>query len=723
MRHIHLMHILHLMRVRLFSKYTILPTVCLAIVGFVFFTSSPHPLWGIIGTIADIGLLLLAAGVLIEKKWCSKLWIGASCLLLLYILVASLLYIIIGISPSSIFLLDCIVWLIAIHRSQPLPLTLQKPAVSYVDAFALPIFAGQLVLFQALLEKSTDIALGSPWLLTGNRFFLLFGIVLALQFFYQYSSSNKFITLFLLVTQSLLTFSVAAIIYKLGFGYDPMLHRAAQEVIFQEGIITPKTPFYIGQYVTVVGTAFLTHLPLKLIDIALVPILSAIVIPLLSYVSFKDGFNIQNKVARILALLVPIFPLQYFIVTTPHNFATLITFVTLLLLPLVARHAHLYYPLFTLSAFAATAIHPLSGIFAIWLWIGATVLLLCNKYGYKKLHSIFLFLYSIVGAVLTPAMIGVYNTIIAGQNLPPITNLLEGAPIFISLFKRPYYYINRDPDLIIQALYTWQWLIPLLLVTFSLIFLFIAKKTYLAKNLGLYVLPLLMAPIILCNMYFLSTWIVNAELGSYEQIQYAERLRHVLGLCLLPTALAGIGYIIHWNIRQPLKNLIITRVGLAFFCILGALLMTGSWYLTYPQRNEMVHFPGYNASASDYKAAEIIANTPDNISYIVLSNIMTAGASIEQFGFTYYFETDKGLLFHYPIPSGSPLYQAYSDMLYHDQKRETIDQALQLTGADKAYFLVHQYWANAPQIIAGAKKTADSWQLVDDGVIWIFEYN
>ena len=30
---------------------------------------------------------------------------------------------------------------------------------------------------------------------------------------------------------------------------------------------------------------------------------------------------------------------------------------------------------------------------------------------------------------------------------------------------------------------------------------------------------------------------------------------------------------------------------------------------------------------------------------------------------------------------------------------------------------------NANEIIEGAKKTADSWQNIDDGAVWIFEYH
>ena len=49
----------------------------------------------------------------------------------------------------------------------------------------------------------------------------------------------------------LLTFSVANIIFPLGFGFDPFIHQATEKHILDFGFILPKKLYYIGQYVLV----------------------------------------------------------------------------------------------------------------------------------------------------------------------------------------------------------------------------------------------------------------------------------------------------------------------------------------------------------------------------------------------------------------------------------------------------------------------------------------
>ena len=65
-------------------------------------------------------------------------------------------------------------------------------------------------------------------------------------------------------------------------------------------------------------------------------------------------------------------------------------------------------------------------------------------------------------------------------------------------------------------------------------------------------------------------------------------------------------------------------------------------------------------------------------------------------------------------------------MLYEGQKREYMDEALELTGADKAYFVVSWYWGSFDGIVEGAKKTANSWEVISDDSgmerLWVFVY-
>jgi len=48
---------------------------------------------------------------------------------------------------------------------------------------------------------------------------------------------------------------------------------------------------------------------------------------------------------------------------------------------------------------------------------------------------------------------------------------------------------------------------------------------------------------------------------------------------------------------------------------------------------------------------------------------------------------------------------------------------MNLVEANKLYYVVNDYWWQAPRIIETAKRNADSWISVDAGKVFIFEYN
>ena len=60
---------------------------------------------------------------------------------------------------------------------------------------------------------------------------------------------------------------------------------------------------------------------------------------------------------------------------------------------------------------------------------------------------------------------------------------------------------------------------------------------------------------------------------------------------------------------------------------------------------------------------------------------------------------------------------------HEGQKQEYMLQAMDLVNVNKAYFVINSYWANFDTITEGAKKTADSWQSIDDGKAMVFTYH
>ena len=148
-----------------------------------------------------------------------------------------------------------------------------------------------------------------------------------------------------------------------------------------------------------------------------------------------------------------------------------------------------------------------------------------------------------------------------------------------------------------------------------------------------------------------------------------------------------------------------------------------SFYLSYPQRNPKARFPGLNITVSDFKAIKWIHNRHSEYDYIVLSNQLISAAALTKYSFAKYFNTPTGEIFYYSVPTGSLLYQQYGKMLYEGQKRQYMIDAMNLVGVKKAYFILNSYWAGFDKIKKGAEQTADSWTVIDEGKVWIFEYN
>ncbi|MBD3311480.1 MAG: hypothetical protein GF349_03220 [Candidatus Magasanikbacteria bacterium] len=570
-----------------------------------------------------------------------------------------------------------------------------KNKFNRLDLLFLLILLCQIILLYVLQNKATTDALGSPWPIFGSRFFWFYGFSTAILIFYSFVKTNKYLWLVSVSIHYLISLGIITFVYPLGWGYDPFLHRAAEKYIFEFGAAIPKTPFYIGQYVIVNILAHLTNLPIKIIDIYLVPVLSSILLPISVYFGTRYGLKLSEKLSRLSAIIILLYPFKTMVVTTPYNLANTFTLTSIFLSLLMINNKKNWIPSL-LFAVLAVLTHPLVGIFAIILFI----LILLNKILINK-KRIVLSVISVVSFFIIPILFIIYGQI-GGTNIEIVFNLDN----FINLFREPYYFINRPAHWILDLVYLYRFFIPGIIIAFSIsVFMYKEKK-------GLY-LYLLMSLIILINVFILSSFIKFKQLNSFEQIQYSQRLIHSCLFFILPLFIIGLIKTI--RLVKNKKNI--------YFVTLFALSipLTTSLYLSYPQKNPIVHFPAYNVTDSDYTAIEYINNSAGDHDYVVLSNILTAAAAIEKYGFSNYFDTDKGKLFYYSIPSGSPLAELYSKMLYKGQQRIYMEKAMELTKTNKSFFVMTSYWHNSKEIINGAKNTADSWYSIDNKV-WVFEY-
>jgi hypothetical protein len=102
---------------------------------------------------------------------------------------------------------------------------------------------------------------------------------------------------------------------------------------------------------------------------------------------------------------------------------------------------------------------------------------------------------------------------------------------------------------------------------------------------------------------------------------------------------------------------------------------------------------------------------------------MVSSAAFKEFGFSKYFDVkDYGKLFYYPIPTSSPLYEHYLDMVYTTPSIDIIHDAAKLADVDVVYFIVNKYWARSREIVYQKKKIADSWTALDEGEVYIFKF-
>jgi hypothetical protein len=147
--------------------------------------------------------------------------------------------------------------------------------------------------------------------------------------------------------------------------------------------------------------------------------------------------------------------------------------------------------------------------------------------------------------------------------------------------------------------------------------------------------------------------------------------------------------------------------------------MSVSLYTSYPRFDRYYNYHSYAASQADIDAVRWIANDAKSQDYIVLANQQVSAAALSQLGFKKYYHDN---IFYYPIPTSSPLYQYYLDMVYQAPNKKTALAALDLVGAQEVYFVLNKYWWAFPKILAEAEFNADSWQEFGPGEVYVFKY-
>ena len=577
-----------------------------------------------------------------------------------------------------------------------------------ISPFTLVIGLLDLFLLIYLYQHRTYDLAASPWTKVGPLFFLLYTLTTIILFFNYKKNISSLQNICLTSLHFFVGLSVAALIYPLGYGFDAFIHRVTENWIQIHGFIAPKQPYYIGQYSLIVLLSNVTHLKVFFIDVWLVPALAALTIPNIVIKSLKKIMP-SEFLATISFWIIACVPFLLLSLTTPHNLVLLFSII-LVFLNFSQLHTRGSFLLSFLLGAAALFTHPLIGA---PIFIFTIVAFLLQKFeNNKKISIAILSLTFVTLCLLLPAMFTL-NGLRIGGHIPTLSNPFTHITTFLDLFKRPYWYAKTSP-LRFELLYVFERLLIPVVVLLGVYGFIHSKKSFKNTNLLLWLFPVTALGLFV-DAWLLRSWIVFPDVVAYEQGDYPMRLVHTSIIFLLPFAMYGFQAIYtQIKLKLVLKNI--------FVIVIIPIILSLALYLSYPQRNIKVRFPGYNVTQSDFKAVEWIHSQNSTYNYIVLSNQLVSAAALTDYSFAKYFDTPNGQLFYYSIPTGGEMYKYYGKMIYEGQKREYMEQAMDVVGVHKAYFVVNSYWANSKDIIAEAKRTANSYHSIDDGKVWVFEY-
>lgn len=553
-----------------------------------------------------------------------------------------------------------------------------------------------------LWEFSSDRALISPWELIPDYFFFTYFllsvnlIIIALN---NRIAARLKITSVLL--HYLLSFSVALIVYKINYGFDPFIHQATLELIDLKGAVYPKPLYYLGNYSIVIFIHKIFGVSIYWLNRLIVPLLAGLLLPYFILTWIKDKYPSLNEKATLLAITSGlVLPYAIFILSTPQNLSYL--FLTLLVLSGTKNKVN--WILVSMLGLAALFIHPLSGLAGG----GLIAFLILDQYrkrlGRKKLkiwQGIIFGGLAISWPLILVAGAGGHFKLEAAKNLLSSLNLSTSFfPNQENFFLNTVYFLAHNYSLLIISLIGGG-----LFLYYRQIRLGISDKKMLAVFLA-------MAAIL--PAYLISRLVGFNQLIDYEQSAYADRLLIIFTIIALPFILSTIIYLSKRLLQTDKLSKII---GLAII----ALAITGSLYLAYPRRDNFFNSHGYSVSRDDLEAVKLI-ETEKSGKYIVLANQQTSAAALKELGFDHYYQTNRGPLYFYPIPTGGPLYQYYLDMVYKKPDRATALKAMDLAGVDEMYLVINKYWLNSRKIAEEAEISADQNYTINAGSVRIFRY-
>lgn len=549
-----------------------------------------------------------------------------------------------------------------------------------------------------LFYNQTASSIISPWQIV-PKYFFAFYVLSTLVLIFSIIKNSRF-SLFLISAQAFLSFSIAWIIYKIGYGFDPLIHEATMDLINKTGAVYPKNFYYLGQYSLIIIIHKIFYIPIYWLNKLLVPVLVAIIIPFSFFIFLKQQFE-NRKTNLLLIATLFIFPYSAFIATTPQNLSY-IFLIALVFLGLSCKTLLELTIIFLLSL-TTLFIHPISGIpavfFSLLIIIFHSDLKRSKKYLYGLAYS--------GAAIALPAAFLLVN--LKNTNAEQAEKISETGPSIFNLALENLLKMPREQNFILNFLYLHIFNISLLIIILALAGIFILIKY--RKKCRIFFINLGMV-IALIVSYLMVSKINFSFIIDYERSDYAGRILALIFIFLLPIIILPLYSLIN-KVSEQKKAVKIP------FLIFLVLLIASSLYASYPRFDDYFNSRGYSVGENDFKAVEWIEENRDQ-NYMVLANQQVSAAALSKFGFNRYLKDE---IYFYPIPTGGTLYKYYLKMVYESADRQTMLRAMDETDVDEAYFVINKYWWAFDKILSEAKLSADSWQEIGNGDIYIFKYS
>lgn len=658
----------------------------------------------------------------IPLQW--KLLYGTTCHLALMTIIGSLVYWayrLDTIGLNTVLGLTPFVWLVTPPPARTVapdelwhrdPLRGLRRSVGVTTLLVAGFFLLEAYVIMVAIRSATTEAIRTPWQVLPQGFWVAYLLATLAVLALNLRTDRAGRRLPLILVHLGVSASIALIVYPIGFGFDSFIHQAAERVIAANGVIAPKTPYYIGQYALVVLLSRIFGLAVVAIDRIAAPAFF-VLIAALTYHPWR-----RIAAAAAVPVILLLLPYHSFIATTPQGLANGWVLITALAVgvPQAAAAGTLavrWRVLAALAAAAAAVTHPIAGVAAGFLLVFGLMVRAAPDRAvgriWRRLATSAIWVASVLALPLLFIWQARRSGFLISQVWQPQNFPRQLGPALRSLL----------PELPNRAAPLLDFAYGIELSRLALIAGLAAVGAAIFRRRSLTFAPILLTSTgLLASFLVLDSSMVFPQLIANEQSFFPQRALELAELVTLPLAAAGSALLLHRANRSPALRLALVALGAA-----GA---TATLYLAYPRVDRYHVDRGYNVTAADIEAVHVVRNDADG-NYLVLANQMTSAAAIREFGFSPTYPAAAGgrPTYAYPIPTGEPLYQQYLDMVYDAPRRDVAQRAAGLvaTEINAVYFILSRYWDNFDTIVAEAEQHADRQWSVANGKIIVFRYD